>query len=146
MYTTKCVALCLRPPLPPDFFLLLKGLSYTRTFDAQEPVQVEKDPFAESSVPGEKIRYRISHDDGLTWDNSFEYYNPGRAIEGRACPRSIFDKNDSERPLAADRSARVMFCALRSARRSAPRLARDASVRISRFFLTIMKIYSANFS
>jgi hypothetical protein len=40
-------------------------------------------------VGGEKIRYRISRDDGLTWDQSFEYYNPGRPIGGRACPRTI---------------------------------------------------------
>ncbi len=38
---------------------------------------------------GEKIRYRISRDDGLTWNDTFEYYNPGRAIGGRACPRTI---------------------------------------------------------
>lgn len=40
-------------------------------------------------VGGEKIRYRISRDDGLTWDQSYEYYNPGRPIGGRACPRTI---------------------------------------------------------
>lgn len=40
-------------------------------------------------VGGEKIRYRISHDDGLTWNRSFEYYNPGRPIGGRACPRTV---------------------------------------------------------
>lgn len=38
---------------------------------------------------GERIRYRISHDDGLTWDQAYEYYNPGRAINGRACPRTV---------------------------------------------------------
>lgn len=38
---------------------------------------------------GERIRYRISFDDGLTWDHHYEYYNPGRAIGGRACPRTI---------------------------------------------------------
>ncbi|MEQ8790330.1 MAG: sialidase family protein [Pirellulaceae bacterium] len=38
---------------------------------------------------GERIRYRISRDDGLTWDDSYEYYNPGRAINGRACPRTV---------------------------------------------------------
>lgn len=40
-------------------------------------------------VGGEKIRYVISRDDGLTWDDVFEYYNPGRAIGGRACPRTV---------------------------------------------------------
>ena len=38
---------------------------------------------------GERIRYRISRDDGQTWDGVFEYYNPGRAINGRACPRTV---------------------------------------------------------
>lgn len=40
-------------------------------------------------VGGEKIRYVISRDDGLTWGQVFEYYNPGRPIGGRACPRTI---------------------------------------------------------
>ena len=40
-------------------------------------------------VGGEKIRYVISRDDGLTWDDVFKYYNPGRPIGGRACPRTI---------------------------------------------------------
>jgi hypothetical protein len=39
-------------------------------------------------VGGERIRYRISLDDGLTWDHHYEYYNPGRPIGGRACPRT----------------------------------------------------------
>jgi BNR repeat-like domain/BNR/Asp-box repeat len=38
---------------------------------------------------GERIRYVISRDDGLTWDHTFEYYNPGRPINGRACPRTV---------------------------------------------------------
>ncbi len=38
---------------------------------------------------GERIRYRISRDDGLSWDGVFEYHNPGRAIVGRACPRTV---------------------------------------------------------
>src|SRR5690606_11749926 len=37
---------------------------------------------------GERIQYVISRDDGLTWKDVFEYYNPGRAIAGRACPRT----------------------------------------------------------
>ena len=40
-------------------------------------------------VGGERIRYVISRDDGIRWDDVFEYYNPGRAIGGRACPRTI---------------------------------------------------------
>lgn len=40
-------------------------------------------------VGGEKIRYRISRDDGITWNSTYEYYNPGRPIGGRACPRTI---------------------------------------------------------
>lgn len=38
---------------------------------------------------GERIRYVISTDDGLSWDRTYEYYNPGRAIGGRACPRTV---------------------------------------------------------
>jgi len=38
---------------------------------------------------GERIRYAMSSDDGLTWESRFEYYNPGRAIGGRACPRTV---------------------------------------------------------
>lgn len=38
---------------------------------------------------GERIRYVISDDDGVTWKRTFEYYNPGRAIGGRACPRTV---------------------------------------------------------
>jgi hypothetical protein len=40
-------------------------------------------------VGGEKIRYVISYDDGLTWKRRVEYYNPGRPIGGRACPRTV---------------------------------------------------------
>jgi len=38
---------------------------------------------------GERIRYAVSRDDGHTWTERFEYYNPGRAIGGRACPRTV---------------------------------------------------------
>lgn len=45
-------------------------------------------------VGGERIRYVISRDDGLTWNNVFEYHNPGRPIGGRACPRTVqLDEN-----------------------------------------------------
>lgn len=40
-------------------------------------------------VGGERIRYVISKDDGATWDQVYEYYNPGRPIGGRACPRTV---------------------------------------------------------
>ncbi|MCE9604602.1 MAG: glycoside hydrolase [Planctomycetia bacterium] len=40
-------------------------------------------------VGGESIRYRISRDDGLTWGSHYTYYDPGRAIGGRACPRTV---------------------------------------------------------
>lgn len=42
-------------------------------------------------VGGEKIRFVVSRDDGQTWDTSgaVEYYNPGRPIGGRACPRTV---------------------------------------------------------
>ncbi|MFK5922976.1 MAG: sialidase family protein [Verrucomicrobiota bacterium] len=38
---------------------------------------------------GEKIRYRVSRDDGQSWGGVHEYHNPGRAIGGRACPRTV---------------------------------------------------------
>ena len=40
-------------------------------------------------IGGDRIRYVISRDDGLSWSEHFEYYNPGRAINGRACPRTV---------------------------------------------------------
>lgn len=42
-------------------------------------------------VGGDKIHYIVSRDDGRTWDlkHPVEFYNPGRAIGGRACPRSV---------------------------------------------------------
>jgi len=40
-------------------------------------------------VGGNLFRYRISKDDGLTWDRTFEFHNPGRPIGGRACPRTV---------------------------------------------------------
>jgi hypothetical protein len=40
-------------------------------------------------VGGERIRYRMSFDDGISWDRHYEYYNPGRPIGGRACPRTV---------------------------------------------------------
>ncbi len=40
-------------------------------------------------VGGERIRYVVSRDDGITWNHVYEYYNPGRPIGGRACPRTV---------------------------------------------------------
>lgn len=42
-------------------------------------------------VGGEKINFIVSRDDGKSWDmtNPVEFYNPGRAIGGRACPRTV---------------------------------------------------------
>ena len=40
---------------------------------------------------GEKIQFIVSRDDGKSWDvdHPVEFYNPGRAIGGRACPRTV---------------------------------------------------------
>jgi hypothetical protein len=40
---------------------------------------------------GEKVHFVVSRDDGQTWDleHPVEFYNPGRAIGGRACPRTV---------------------------------------------------------
>jgi Neuraminidase (sialidase) len=42
-------------------------------------------------VGGDKINLIVSRDDGQTWDleHPVEFYNPGRAIGGRACPRTV---------------------------------------------------------
>ncbi len=42
-------------------------------------------------VGGEKIHFIVSRDDGASWDleHPVEFYNPGRAIGGRACPRTV---------------------------------------------------------
>ena len=42
-------------------------------------------------VGGEKINFIVSRDDGTSWDldHPVEFYNPGRAIGGRACPRTV---------------------------------------------------------
>lgn len=40
---------------------------------------------------GNLIRFVVSKDDGQSWDfdEALEYYNPGRPIGGRACPRTV---------------------------------------------------------
>ncbi len=42
-------------------------------------------------VGGEQIHFIVSHDDGKSWDvtRPVEFYNPGRPIGGRACPRTV---------------------------------------------------------
>jgi hypothetical protein len=46
---------------------------------------------------GDKIHFILSKDDGKSWDieNPLEFYNPGRAIGGRACPRTVLLKSGS---------------------------------------------------
>jgi hypothetical protein len=42
-------------------------------------------------IGGNKWRFVVSRDDGKTWDfdGAIEFYNPGRPIGGRACPRTV---------------------------------------------------------
>ncbi len=42
-------------------------------------------------IGGNKWRFVVSRDDGKTWDfdGAVEFYNPGRPIGGRACPRTV---------------------------------------------------------
>jgi hypothetical protein len=42
-------------------------------------------------VGGDKINFIVSRDDGASWDmdHPVEFYNPGRPIGGRACPRTV---------------------------------------------------------
>lgn len=40
-------------------------------------------------IGGDAFRYVASHDDGITWSTVVEFYNPGRPIGGRACPRAV---------------------------------------------------------
>jgi hypothetical protein len=42
-------------------------------------------------VGGDVIHFIVSRDDGKTWDmeHPVEFYNPGRPIGGRACPRTV---------------------------------------------------------
>ena len=48
-------------------------------------------------VGGEKWRYVVSRDDGKSWDieHAFTFYDPGRAIGGRACPRTVQLNDDT---------------------------------------------------
>jgi len=42
-------------------------------------------------VGGDRINFIVSRDDGKSWDmdHPVEFYNPGRPIGGRACPRTV---------------------------------------------------------
>jgi hypothetical protein len=42
-------------------------------------------------VGGNRINFIVSRDDGQSWDmdHPVEFYDPGRAIGGRACPRTV---------------------------------------------------------
>ncbi len=42
-------------------------------------------------VGGDKWRFVVSRDDGKSWDfeHTLEFYNPGRPIGGRACPKTV---------------------------------------------------------
>lgn len=46
---------------------------------------------------GTSWRFIVSRDDGKSWDfdHPYEFYNPGRAIGGRACPRSVLVDKDT---------------------------------------------------
>jgi len=40
-------------------------------------------------VGGVSVGYRISRDDGVTWNDKYVFYDPGRPVGGRACPRTV---------------------------------------------------------
>lgn len=46
---------------------------------------------------GDRIDFIVSRDDGKSWDmnNPIEFYNPGRPIGGRACPRTVEINDDT---------------------------------------------------
>ena len=48
-------------------------------------------------VGGDKWRFVVSRDDGQSWDfdHTVEFYNPGRPIGGRACPKTVQLDNDT---------------------------------------------------
>ncbi len=48
-------------------------------------------------VGGNKIQFVVSRDDGRTWDvkHPVDFYNPGRPIGGRACPRTVQMDDDT---------------------------------------------------
>ena len=48
-------------------------------------------------VGDDKWRFVVSRDDGQSWDfdHTVEFYNPGRPIGGRACPKTVQLNNDT---------------------------------------------------
>src|SRR5262249_29177598 len=52
---------------------------------------VASDIDGEGKGGGTRLAFAVSKDDGKQWDlkNTLVYYNPGRPIGGRACPRTI---------------------------------------------------------
>jgi hypothetical protein len=59
-------------------------------------------------VGGEKIHFVVSRDDGMSWDmeHPVEFYNPGRPIGGRACPRTVQLDDDTLGTVFYDTDAR----------------------------------------
>lgn len=59
-------------------------------------------------VGGDKWRFIVSRDDGQTWDfdRPYEFYNPGRPIGGRACPKTIQIDKDTIGTLFYDTDAK----------------------------------------
>jgi Neuraminidase (sialidase) len=59
-------------------------------------------------VGGDKWRYVVSRDDGKTWDfvAAPEFYNPGRPIGGRACPRTVALDKDTTGTVFYDTDAK----------------------------------------
>jgi hypothetical protein len=58
-------------------------------------------------VGGTRIEYVLSRDDGLTWEFAAPvvFHDPGRAIGGRACPRTV---ELLEKTTGAERPARTL--------------------------------------
>jgi hypothetical protein len=59
-----------------------------------ELTALENGPIVASEIVGpgtggDFIRYVVSFDDGRSWKPSLKYYDPGRPIGGRACPRTV---------------------------------------------------------
>jgi len=56
---------------------------------------------------GEKVQFVVSADDGLSWktDRPVDFYDPGRAIGGRSCARSVELKDNTLATLFYDTDA-----------------------------------------
>jgi len=59
-------------------------------------------------IGGDKWRFIVSRDDGKTWDfeHPYEFYNPGRPIGGRACPKTIMIDKENIGTLFYDTDAK----------------------------------------